>query len=643
MSLRSKIVLILLAVVLGYTAFDNGLQRFVSTRQYDALQLDRGEELAGEVAGRIDRRIDALEEKARIWSSLPAVRAITAGGGDAAIERSLGADALAASDADLFYLCDAQGNVLWHRVIDPSSGEPIEVGRELPQESLSATHPLLTFRQEQTAVSGLMMTERWPLLVSSVPIAADSGPALEQNGPFGHPTQGVVVLGTFLDPALRAEIAQAEDVKVELFAPDEAALDPDERDLLDGLTLGEAQSASRVGPDDLLHLFRSFQDLRTGYPLVLRVAMERKIAQQGERAMLLALVSTIATAFLILFVLLRLLQKIVIKPLSTLTTKALEIGRTDDTTIRTGLVRDDEIGQLSTEFDSMLEKLAKSRAQVVSTARQAGMSEIATGVLHNVGNVLNSVNVSASLATKEAERFPTGDLQKLTSVLKQHEHDLAHFVSEDPRGQHLLPFLSEIVDDLGAQRRRLLDELGSLGEGIEHIADLVRSQQTYAVTKGVFEKASLAEEVEAAVRIATQVLDWPQDVVIERDFEELPSVSVDKHKLMEILVNLIQNAGHSIQEAGGERLVLRVRAAENGRVAIQVIDDGVGIPEENLARIFGHGFTTKGGGHGFGLHISANAATEMGASLRATSDGPGKGATFSLDIPINTEELASAA
>jgi signal transduction histidine kinase len=293
----------------------------------------------------------------------------------------------------------------------------------------------------------------------------------------------------------------------------------------------------------------------------------------------------------------------------------------------------------------MLGKLARSREQVIETARLAGMSEIATGVLHNVGNVLNSVNVAANLATKRTEELSIGDLEVLVGVLQDHERDLAGFVGRDPRGKHLVPFMKELAAGLGAQRRAVQDELRALSQGIEHIAELVRAQQNHAGSKGVFEKAVLSEQLEAALSICKQGLAACGEIEVEREFGELPSVRVDKHKLMEILVNVIQNAGQALAErgGGGRRITLRVSRSDERTARIEVRDNGAGIPRENLTRIFQHGFTTKKNGHGFGLHVSANAATEMGAKLHAASDGPGRGASFFLDIPIEAEAALQAA
>jgi signal transduction histidine kinase len=118
------------------------------------------------------------------------------------------------------------------------------------------------------------------------------------------------------------------------------------------------------------------------------------------------------------------------------------------------------------------------------------------------------------------------------------------------------------------------------------------------------------------------------------EIEDLGRVRLDRHKLVQVLVNVIKNARESVDASGGAGRVT-VRALRDGeRLRIDVVDDGAGIAAENLARVFNHGFTTKSGGHGFGLHSSANAATEMGGRLGAASAGLGRGATFTLDLPL---------
>ncbi|NOT31841.1 MAG: HAMP domain-containing protein [Planctomycetes bacterium] len=652
MSLRSKIVLILVTVVVAYAALDNGLLRAFAGHAFGRWEREDAAQDLARVQRRIDAELQDLLGKARLYAGMEAMSRFVGGAAPAFADEDLGPEAMERAGVDLFYVCDERGTVLWGNVLDPSTRESVRL-REFPREALSLNHEALLFRAQAGHVAGVMMTHLHPLLLATVPVRGPEGALLsaEVSG-FERPAHGAIVLGRFLGPELKQRIVDGELALVSdktHAAPRRIELlDPGAPDLPAELLRTEAGQVYRAGEDGLLHAYDRLSSLRTGEKLVLHVALERTIEAHKRMSVNYALLSTLIGGLLILLVLVRLLQRIVVAPLTTLTAKATEIGRRDDTSIRVGMPRTDEIGQLAGEFDRMLEKLAKSRAQVIETARLAGMSEIATGVLHNVGNVLNSVNVAANLATKKTEDLSLCDLEMLVGVLQSHERDLSAFVGQDPRGKHLVPFLSELAGALGTQRKSIQDELRALNQGIEHIAELVRAQQSFAGTKGVFENSVLAEEFEGALSICRQGLMTCGEIEIVREFAELPPVRVDKHKLMEILVNLIQNAGQALAERGGSerRLTLRLARAGERTARLEVRDNGAGIPAENLTRIFNHGFTTKKNGHGFGLHVSANAATEMGAKLHAASDGPGRGAAFFLDIPMqvtSVEEPALAA
>jgi len=282
-------------------------------------------------------------------------------------------------------------------------------------------------------------------------------------------------------------------------------------------------------------------------------------------------------------------------------------------------------------------ELADTQRQLVVASRQAGMAEVATGVLHNVGNVLNSVNVSSTLVSDAVRKSKVGDLQRVVALLDTHAADLGAFVSSDPQGKNLAAYLRQLHERLRQEQKTVLAEVEALRGNIDHIKDIVAMQQSYATFSGVTEVVELSDLVEDALRMNSSSLHR-HDVRVVREFEQIPSVSVDKHRVLQILVNLVRNARQACDESGGEdkRLTFRVTNGQE-HVRVAVTDNGVGIAPENLTRIFAHGFTTKKNGHGFGLHSSALAATEMGGTLRVHSDGPGHGATFTLELPLPTE------
>lgn len=279
-------------------------------------------------------------------------------------------------------------------------------------------------------------------------------------------------------------------------------------------------------------------------------------------------------------------------------------------------------------------KLEETQDQLVKASRLAGMQEVASGVLHNVGNVLNSVNVSAALLRKSLHHSQVKNLIKATDLLRDHAADTAAFLVGDPRGQRLPGYLIKLGEHLATEQQTWLKELDALGKNIEHIKEIVTMQQTYARLSGVSENLRADELVGDALRMTEQALQ-ARGVAVRCQFEPVPQVSVDKHKVLQILINLIRNAKHAA-EAGraSDRLIQVLITGTPEWVQIKVQDNGVGIAPENLARIFQHGFTTKKDGHGFGLHSSVNAAREMGGRLTAQSDGPGTGATFTLELPV---------
>jgi signal transduction histidine kinase len=279
-------------------------------------------------------------------------------------------------------------------------------------------------------------------------------------------------------------------------------------------------------------------------------------------------------------------------------------------------------------------ELEETHKQLVATSRQAGMAEVATSVLHNVGNVLNSVNVSVSVISEQIKESKTGNMGKVVSMIQEHSDDLGAFLTEDPKGQQLPKYIAQLADYMTQEKAAVINEIDSLRKNIDHVKDIVAMQQTYARVSGVTEVIKVTDLVEDALRMNASAL-IRHDVHFFRDFaENLPEITVDKHKALQILVNLIRNAKQACDARGGEdkRLTMRVTNGDNG-VHIALVDNGIGIPRENLSRLFQHGFTTKKDGHGFGLHTSCLAAKEMGGSLTGESDGPGKGATFTLELP----------
>jgi signal transduction histidine kinase len=280
-------------------------------------------------------------------------------------------------------------------------------------------------------------------------------------------------------------------------------------------------------------------------------------------------------------------------------------------------------------------KLEETHKQLLQVSRQAGMAEVATGVLHNVGNVLNSVRVSASVVCDRLRKSEIGDVRRAAVMLHGQNGQLAQFLTADPKGRLLPEFLFKATELLATERDELITEMTAVNEHIEHIKEIVAMQQTYAKVFGVLEPVSPVSLIQDALKMNAAAFDRHNVRVIQNFEDGLPPAMIDRHKALQILINLLRNAKYALDEQapGEKRLEIQVsQTPEN--IVIKVKDNGIGIAKENLTRIFGHGFTTKKDGHGFGLHSGALAAKEMNGALSVHSDGPGTGATFTLALPI---------
>jgi PAS domain S-box-containing protein len=280
-------------------------------------------------------------------------------------------------------------------------------------------------------------------------------------------------------------------------------------------------------------------------------------------------------------------------------------------------------------------RLGEMHRSLLDVSRQAGMAEVATGVLHNVGNTLTSVNVSVGLVGQHLRGSRVAGLTRATELLKAHLPSLSTFLTEDERGRQLPSYLIALSEQLVQERESLLEEVQSLSESVEHMKSVVSMQQENARFVGVVEQVRVAQLLDDALRL--QALSFEkQGIQVRREYSEVPPVLVDRHKLLQILFNLLSNARHALLESGraDKQLTLRIGGGGTGeRLRIEVVDNGTGISPEIVPRLFTQGFTTKKDGHGFGLHTSALAAAEMGGALSCSSAGPGQGATFLLELP----------
>jgi PAS domain S-box-containing protein len=294
--------------------------------------------------------------------------------------------------------------------------------------------------------------------------------------------------------------------------------------------------------------------------------------------------------------------------------------------------------QLEQRVEERTRALRQAQRQLVETALAAGKAEVATNILHNVGNVLNGVNVLAQLIRERLQARSWDGLTKTAELVAGQRANLGRFFTEDERGRHVPEYLEQLAARQAADRAGLLESVERLLEHIEHIKRIVVLQQEHARSVSLREDTSLPDVIEDALSINKAAIAR-HDIEIVRDYQVEPRLHLHKHKLLQILINLVSNAKYALADTPRDerRIIVRMTQPTQELVRIEVIDNGCGIPAELLTQIFQHGFTTRAEGHGFGLHASVLAAKDMGGSLHARSDGPGRGACFTLEIPTAQE------
>jgi signal transduction histidine kinase len=278
------------------------------------------------------------------------------------------------------------------------------------------------------------------------------------------------------------------------------------------------------------------------------------------------------------------------------------------------------------------ERRLELQMQLREASRHAGMAEVATGVLHSVGNLLNSLGVSTTTVLSRLRESRASNVQRVAKLMTENASQIGRFMETDPRGLEIPPYLSQLGERLGAENRALHAEMQIIATHVEHIGKIVAAQQTHARRGGVTEEVDIAELVDNA--IALNFAGAP-DVTVHREFQNFPQLTLDRHRLIQILGNLLGNARHALRDLphGSRALTVRIRSVAESLI-IDVEDNGVGIAADVLPRLFTFGFTTKKDGHGFGLHASANLAKELGGEISVHSDGPGHGARFTLLLPL---------
>jgi two-component system NtrC family sensor kinase len=607
MNVRTKMISVLALLFAVLIVLDIGIQKHALMPSFAELERDDARTSMRRIDNALNITLDNIQMNAADWGNWVDAYKFVQGLNPDFVRTNFTTAALKQLQVNVVMLVDLGGNVREASSADLDSGAPLDIDLSA-DTALPENFPWRSNVLEGKPAKGLVMTNRGIMMLAGAPILDGSG---------GGPWMGMVIMGKLLTPQQVRQIGAQAQATVSMNA-DHRPGGADE--------LIESHAATEVS--------RRFADIYGSPLMTLRVQVPRKITERGQSAVSYASLYLVVAGLAALTLLVIVLNRVVLAPLAHVTRHAVAIGEGTDLTARLNLPGRDEVAVLAGEFDRMVGRLAESRRQLMDQSFQAGFAELAKGVLHNLGNAMTPLGVRLTKLGERLRDAPAADVELAAAEL----------AAEPP----------------GSERYRDLQEflrLGSLQLGAalkEAQADvMVIQRQTTIVQTALSElmRSTRNEHVVESVRLpdlVSQTLEIVPDacrqrLMVEADdsLRRVGVVNVARTVLRLVLQNLIINAADAVREAGRDKGVFRVAAeivrdSERDQLHLRCEDNGVGIAHGNLERVFDKGFSTKSRdtNYGIGLHWCANAISALGGRIWAVSDGPGRGASMHLMLPL---------
>ena len=626
MSLKSKVLLILLGVFLLFGAVDYGIQRFIIFPSFLSLERDEARKDLRRSVQSIKREIYHLDSLAHDWAAWDDTYEFAKSPYNDYIEANLIPETFIDSPLNLIYICDTTGKVIWGEIYDLETEEPIQLV-DFPKNSLPQGSPLILHKAgetplEEMTVAGIFMTEQGPMLIASRPILTSNN-----EGPI----RGALILGRFLDDEVVKMLVEQTQVAFKVFPIQADSLPKVIKDIPSRLITADSPFLIEEKGDGHLMLYANFPDIKGDPALLIKAKIPRKIAGRGSATINFALFSISMAGLAVLIVMMLLMQWTVLRPVTQLTEHVLSISKSGDLSARLYTHRRDEIGTLAREFDSMMEQLSEVRKKMLEQSYYSGMAEMASGVLHNIRNSLNPIIGGVDLLRNDLRKTPIEEIEMAykeldegTSSSKRRE-DLVKF--SILANKTLIPLLKET--------NTKLDDISGRAAQVEKILD---DHQKWAHKERPAEQIKLDVTVDDSIKLLEDDLRERISVKVAPGVAEVGEVTAHQTPLLQVFANILTNAAESIQRKGLMRGEVHIRAevdrtGNKDMVHVQISDNGEGIESDILGHIFKPAFSTKRDNpSGIGLHWCANVVTAMSGRLYAESEGVGKGATFHLLI-----------
>ena len=630
MKLRTYIAILLSSVFVLFAGASEVIKRLVLRPSFEQIERNTAKDDGKRAVAAVNRELKALDGTAIDLGMWDDAYSFMQKYDESFIQKNYanGSYFVDRTFAILMYI-DTNGSVQWQHMCNPRTGE-LQTFAAFEGPKLPASHPVLAQLAEGDSLTGIFETEHGPLLVGVRHVLKADG---------SGPSRGRVVLARPLDETMIEDISEQAGVKFSVWRQTNSA-DEDVKAAAKELTYAEAVMTSVDEEANVAMNYRLLPML-IGRPMVLRSETPRHISTRGNDVIEFAQLSQIAAAGLAVNVGILLVHSRVSGPLSRLSKALKRVGDTGDLTLHFRMARRDEIGEVAGEFEKMLAKLAESQNAVVQASRHAGMAEVAANVLHNVGNTLTNSIVLTSEIQSTLRNSRTAGLAKAVEMLKQQANDLPEFIANDAKGKQLPAYLIKAGDAVMAEHATLVGDAEKLERSLAAVQDIIRAQQSVDGPTEVLQSVELSDTIDGALAVIEPSF-LRHRVKATRTVDRNVRTMLDRSRFQQVLVNLLTNAVQACKVASEKHRFVQIEAgiAAPTTFFVEVRDGGVGFDDARKAKLFTQGYTTRDDGHGLGLHYCANAIKQMNGTISASSDGPGLGATFRIELPIRLEGLA---
>ena len=627
MPIKRKILLILCGVLCLFVLATYGVFQEILAPALDRLELEMGQRDMARITNAMDNELSHLAKQAADWGAWDDTYAFVDEQRPAYVASNLIYSTFTTLGIHALYIYDLNGRPVWGKTYD------LDSVKKLPLPDLAAGLPAVLRAPQQAesttgqARSGLLQTSLGPMLIAAYPIL---------NSEENLPSRGTLVMGRLLNDASVAALSRQAQVSFRFWALDDPATVPRE------------MAGAVPAPDEVRVAEADAERLRTyarrpalnGDGILLRAETPRDITRLAREGVELSLLALIAAGVSMLLILFALIGHEIIRPLARLQEHMARIAETPELAERLHLNRRDELGALADQFNALLDRLAKARHQLMEHYYRAGMADLAAGVLHNVRNTMSPmVSRMQHMLTTLQESPGSMGIQALDELTRDH--------LPEGRPAKLARYARLSLEQYAQQRARFQRAIEETLRQSETVEQILQDHERIGQGRRPHETIEVDQLVRDALHISMK--DPGDGILVQIDDSVRQALPVMGQRivLIQVLSNLITNACAAMEDSGGDCKTIEFSAAIAASGAQEFLDlccrdQGIGIEQGDLVRIFERSFTHKpSGSGGLGLHWCANAVALMGGQIHAESDGPGRGARLHLLLPLATDGPAA--